>query len=75
MRGAVIRRSGATPAPDQFADSQPGQDLPVGTLVAASSNPLDVAIVNDQFPLRRLEHPTSQATRQSYSPATAPAAT
>ena len=27
----------------------------MGTLVAASSNPLDVAIVNDQFPLRGLE--------------------
>jgi len=48
MRAAVIRRSGATPALDQFADPQPGQGLPVGTLVAAL-NPLGIAIVNDQF--------------------------
>jgi hypothetical protein len=54
MRAAVIRRSGATPALDQFADPQPGQGLPVGTLVAAALNPLGIAIVNDQFPLRRL---------------------
>src|SRR5271156_4533781 len=57
MRAAVIRRSGATPALDQFADPQPGQGLAVGTLVAAALNPLDVAIVNDQFPLRRLQPP------------------
>jgi NADPH:quinone reductase-like Zn-dependent oxidoreductase len=31
--------------------------LSVGTLVAASLNPLDVAIANDQFPLRRLQPP------------------
>ena len=57
MRAAVIRRSGATPAIDQFADPQPGQDLSVGTLVAASLNPLDVLIVNDQLPFRRLQPP------------------
>ena len=57
MRAAVIRRAGATPALDQFADPQPGQGLSVGTLVAAALNPLDVAIVNDQFPLRRLQPP------------------
>ena len=43
MRAAVIRRSGATPALDQFADPQPGRGLPVGTLVAAALNPLDIA--------------------------------
>ena len=57
MRAAVIRRSGATPALNQFADPQPGQGLSVGTLVAASLNPLDIAIVNDQFPIRRLQPP------------------
>ena len=57
MRAAVVRRSGATPAVDQFADPQPGQGLSVGTLVAAALNPLDVAIVNGQFPLRRLQPP------------------
>lgn len=57
MRAAVIRRSGATPVLDQFADPQPGPDLAVGTLIAAALNPLDVAIVNDQFPLRRLQPP------------------
>jgi hypothetical protein len=57
MRAAVIRRSGATPAVDQFTDPQPGQGLSVGTLVAAALNPLDVAIVNGQFPLRRLQPP------------------
>jgi len=57
MRAAVIRQSGATPALDQFADPQPGQGLSVGTLVAAALNPLDIAIVNDQFPIRRLQPP------------------
>jgi NADPH:quinone reductase len=57
VRAAVIRRSGATPALTQFADPQPGQGLSVGTLLAASLNPLDIAIVNDQFPLRRLQPP------------------
>ena len=52
MRAAVIRRSGATPALDQFADPQPGRGLSVGTLVAAALNPLDIAIVNGQFPVR-----------------------
>lgn len=75
MRAAVIRRSGATPAIDEFADPQPGQGLPVGTLVAAALNPLGIAIVNDQFPLRRLRPPTSLATRRSSSSAMACAAT
>ena len=57
MRAAVIRRSGATPAIDEFADPQPGQGLSVGTLVAASLNPLDVLIVDDQLPFRRLQPP------------------
>ena len=57
MQAAVIRRSGATPALDQFADPQPGQGVSVGTLVAAALNPLDIAIVNDQFPPRRLQPP------------------
>ena len=57
MRAAVILRSGATPALDQFADPQPGPGLSVGTLVAAALNPLDIAIVNDQFPFRRLQPP------------------
>jgi len=35
-------------------DHGPGQDQSVGTLVAASLNPLDVAIVNDQFPFLTL---------------------
>jgi NADPH:quinone reductase-like Zn-dependent oxidoreductase len=57
MRAAVIRQSGATPVLDQFADPQPGQGLSVGALVAASLNPLDVLIVNDQLPFRRLQPP------------------
>src|SRR5580704_11218673 len=57
MRAAVIRRSGATPALDQFADPQAGPGLAVGTLVAAALNPLDVLIVNDQLPFRRLQPP------------------
>jgi NADPH:quinone reductase len=57
MRAAVIRRSGATPSLDEFADPQPGQGLSVGTLVAAALNPLDVLIVNDQLPFRRLQPP------------------
>ena len=57
MRAAVIRRSGATPALDQFNDPQPGPGLSVGTLIAAALNPLDLAIVNDQFPFRRLQPP------------------
>jgi NADPH:quinone reductase-like Zn-dependent oxidoreductase len=57
MRAAVIRRSGVTPALDQFADPQPGQGLSVGTLVSAALNPLDVLLVNDQIPFRRLQPP------------------
>jgi len=57
MRAAVVHRSGATPALDQFADPRPGQGLSVGTLVAAALNPLDVLIVNDQIPFRRLQPP------------------
>ena len=57
MRAAVVRRSGDTPALDEFPDPQPGQGLSVGTLVAAALNPLDVLIVNDQLPFRRLQPP------------------
>ena len=57
MRAAVIRRAGATPVLDQFADPQPGPGLSVGTLVAAALNPLDVLIVNDLLPFRRLQPP------------------
>jgi len=57
VRAAVVRRSGATPVLDRFTDPQPGQGVSVGTLVAASLNPLDVAVVNDQFPFRRLQPP------------------
>jgi NADPH:quinone reductase-like Zn-dependent oxidoreductase len=58
MRAAVIRRSGDTPALDQFADPQPGPGLSVGTLVAAALNPLDVLIAGDQLPFRRLQPPS-----------------
>src|ERR1700760_4843628 len=57
MRAAVIRRPGATPALDQFADPRPVPGLAVGTLVAAALNPLDIAIVNDQIPFRQLQPP------------------
>jgi NADPH:quinone reductase len=57
MRAAVIRRSGDTPALDEFADPQPGPGLSVGSLVAAALNPLDVLIVNDQLPFRPLQPP------------------
>src|SRR5580658_915322 len=57
MRAAVIRRSGATPALDQFADPRPGPGLSVGTLVAAALNPLDVLLVNGQIPFRLLGPP------------------
>jgi len=57
MQAAVVRQPGATPVFEQFTDPQPGPDVSVGTLVAAALNPLDVAFVNDQFPLRRLQPP------------------
>jgi NADPH:quinone reductase-like Zn-dependent oxidoreductase len=57
MRAAVIRRSGATPALETFADPRPGPGMSVGTLVAAALNPLDVLLVNDQIPFRRLQPP------------------
>jgi NADPH:quinone reductase-like Zn-dependent oxidoreductase len=57
MRAAVVSQPGATPAVDQFADPQPGQGLSVGTLIAAALNPLDIAIVNGQVPVRRLQPP------------------
>jgi NADPH:quinone reductase-like Zn-dependent oxidoreductase len=58
MRAAVVRQPGATPVPEQFTDPQPGPGVSVGTLLAAALNPLDVAFVNDQFPLRRLQPPS-----------------
>ena len=57
MRAAVIRAPGGTPIPEQFADPQPGPGMSVGTLVAAALNPLDIALVNDQIPFRRLVPP------------------
>ena len=57
MRAAVVHQPGATPVLEQFTDPQPGPGVSVGALVAATLNPLDVAFVNDQFPLRRLQPP------------------
>jgi len=57
MRAAVVHQPGATPVLEQFADPRPGPGVSVGTLLAAALNPLDVAFVNDQFPLRRLQPP------------------
>jgi NADPH2:quinone reductase len=57
MRAAVVHQPGAAPVLEQFADPQPGPGVSVGTLVAAALNPLDLAVVNDQFPLRRLQPP------------------
>jgi NADPH2:quinone reductase len=57
MRAAVVRQPGATPVLEQFTDPRPAPGVSVGTLVAAALNPLDVAFVNDQFPLRRLQPP------------------
>jgi len=57
MRAAVIRQTGVTPVIDEFADPRPGQGAAVGTLLAATLNPLDVTIVAGQFPLRRVEPP------------------
>ena len=57
MRAAVVRQPGATPVVEEFTDPEPGPGVPVGTLVAAALNPLDLAFVNDQFPLRRLQPP------------------
>jgi len=75
MRAAVVHQPGATPVLEQFTDPQPGPGVSVGALVAATLNPLDVAFVNDQFPLRRLQPPASPATRQSCSSPTEPAGT
>src|SRR5580698_4721089 len=57
MRAAVVHQPGATPVLEEFTDPRPGPGVSVGTLVAAALNPLDLAFVNDQFPLRRLEPP------------------
>jgi len=57
MRAAVVHQPGATPVLEQFTDPQPGPGVSVGALVATALNPLDVAFVNDQFPLRRLQPP------------------
>jgi NADPH:quinone reductase-like Zn-dependent oxidoreductase len=57
MRAAVIRALGSTPTLEQFPDPQPGPGLSVGTLVAAALNPLDLALVNDLIPFRRLQPP------------------
>ena len=57
MRAAVIRASGGTPTLEQFPDPQPGPSLSVGTIAAAALNPLDLALVNDLIPFRRLQPP------------------
>ena len=57
MRAAVVHQPGATPVLEEFADPQPGPGVSVGTLVAASLNPLDLVFVNDQFPVRPLQPP------------------
>jgi len=57
MRAAVARQAGATQVLEQFTDPQPGPGVSVGNLLAPALNPLDVAFVNDQFPLRRLQPP------------------
>jgi NADPH:quinone reductase-like Zn-dependent oxidoreductase len=57
MRAAVVHQPGVTPVVEEFTDPQPGPGVSVGALAAAVLNPLDVAFVNDQFPLRRLQPP------------------
>ena len=57
MRAAVVHQPGATPALEEFTDPRPGPGVLVGSLVAAALNPLDVAFVNDKFPIRRLQPP------------------
>ena len=57
MRAAVVHQPGATPALEEFTDPRPGPGVAVGSLVAATLNPLDVAFVNDKFPIRRLQPP------------------
>ncbi|WP_043672864.1 hypothetical protein, partial [Streptomyces xylophagus] len=57
MRAAVVHQPGAIPVLEQFDDPQPGPGLSVGTLLAASLNPLDLAFVNGQFPIRPLQPP------------------
>jgi NADPH:quinone reductase-like Zn-dependent oxidoreductase len=57
MRAAVVHRPGATPVLEQFDEPQPVPGLSVGTLLAASLNPLDLAFVNGQFPVRPLQPP------------------
>jgi NADPH2:quinone reductase len=57
MRAAVVHQPGGTPVFERFADPQPGPGVSVGTLLAASLNPLDLAFVNNQFPVRPLQPP------------------
>ena len=57
MRAAVVHQPGATPVFEQFDDPQPGPGVAVGTLLAASLNPLDLAFVNNQFPVRLVQPP------------------
>ena len=57
MRAAVVHQTGATPVLEQFTDPQPSPGVSVGTLLAAALNPLDLAFVNDQFPIRPLQPP------------------
>jgi NADPH:quinone reductase-like Zn-dependent oxidoreductase len=57
VRAAVIHETGAAPTFDQFPDPRPGPGVAVGTVVAAALNPLDLTIVNGQFPLRRFQPP------------------
>jgi hypothetical protein len=72
---AAAHQSGAPSALDRLADPQPGQFLPVGTLLMASLNLLGVAIVNGQFPFRRLQPSAPLAGWRSCSSVTERAAT
>lgn len=57
LRAAVVHQPGATPVLEQFNDPQPGPGVSVGTLLAVTLNPLDLAFVNNQFPVRLLQPP------------------
>ena len=57
MRAAVTHEPGATPKLEQYPEPEPTDGTIVGKLIAASLNPLYLAIVNGFFPLRRLEQP------------------
>ncbi|WP_067177236.1 quinone oxidoreductase family protein [Microtetraspora niveoalba] len=57
MRAAVLHAPGETPVVEEFADPEAALGRPVARVLAASLNPVDLAIAGGQMPFRRVTFP------------------